>query len=137
MCLHARRLAPGATTVARVFDDRLADQLSGALAIDSALSASAMASSAFIGAATDDRAFRKLTVGGLQFLAFRFVAPAAIAGADVEAWRERGIRVLAVRPNSSAVLPPATTMPDLGTGDEVILCGPSAAVLDLAGGRLV
>ena len=38
-CLHARRLNPQITTVARIFDDALAEQISAGFAIDQALSA--------------------------------------------------------------------------------------------------
>jgi len=136
MCLHTRRLAPEATTVARVFDDALADQLSGALAIDRALSASAMASSAFIGAATDDRAFRKLMIGGRPYLAFRYVAQSDIPGPTIETWRERGIRVLALRRADLPVQPPMAHLPNLQASDELILCGPSEPVLELLNGKL-
>lgn len=133
MCLHARRLSPCAITVGRVFDDALASQLSGALSIDRALSASATAASAFVGAATDDRAFRPVTIGELPYLAFRYTSSGDIASQTVEGWRKEGIRVIGMRLIDGDVLPPPVIMPTLAEGDEVILCGPRDAVLRLVG----
>ena len=68
-CLHARRLNPKITVVARVYDDALAEQITRAFAIDHALSASGAAVSAFVGAATDELALRPVSLEDLALLA--------------------------------------------------------------------
>ena len=96
-CLHARRLNPKITTVARIFDDTLAEQLPQAFAIDRALSASGAAVSAFVGAATDELALRPLALGGLMFLVGRYQATQMLTQEDLDTWRACGVRQLAFR----------------------------------------
>jgi len=129
-CLHARRLSPQVATVARVFDDTLAERLTAAFAIDRALSASQCAVSAFVGAATDERALRPLEVGDLKLIACRYtVSGAPLAPDTIAAWRADGIRLLAFRPASGALRSPADLpVAALSPGDEIILCGPSGAL---------
>jgi Trk K+ transport system NAD-binding subunit len=60
-CAEAKHLNPSIRTVVRIFDDDLAERLD-AFGIDTALSMSSAAASAFVGAATDERAARVLAV---------------------------------------------------------------------------
>ncbi|MBV9852706.1 MAG: potassium channel family protein, partial [Armatimonadetes bacterium] len=130
-CLHARRLNPRLTTVARIFDDALAERLTDAFAINRALSASQCAVGAFVGAATDERALRPLRVGALDLIACRYTAQAPIPAAAVAGWRAAGVRVLAWRAPSGAVQPPSGLAPPLTPGDEIILCGPADTMREI------
>ena len=130
-CLHARRLNPTARTVARLFDDTLAERLPDAFAINKALSASQCAVTAFVGAATDERALRSLQVGSLRLIACRCTATDPVPPDTLRQWRAQGVRVLAWRAPGGS-LQPASDLPfSLASGDEVILCGPSQAVQDI------
>ncbi|MGI4790028.1 MAG: NAD-binding protein [Janthinobacterium lividum] len=132
-CLHARRLNPQVTTVARIFDDALADQIPVTFGIDQALSASQAAVSAFVGAATDELALRPLPLGDLLFLAGRYVAPERLTAATVGGWRAQGIRVLAYRLPNSLVQPPSSLTLPLPPDSEIILCGPDSALRAVMG----
>ena len=127
-CLHARRLNPKITVVARVYDDALAEQITRAFAIDHALSASGAAVSAFVGAATDELALRAVSLEGLTLLAGRHTAGEALTAGTVAGWRAQGVRVLAWRDGSGPVRPPSEMMPTHSAGTEFILCGPAEAV---------
>ena len=133
-CLYARRLNPKITTVARIFDDALAEQLTGAFAIDCALSASGAAVSAFVGAATDELALRPLTLGGLTFLAGRHQAEQPLLAETLAAWRASGVRVLAFRVPGGSLRAPSDLAPPCPAGTELILCGPAEAVRGIMGG---
>jgi Trk K+ transport system NAD-binding subunit len=127
-CLHARRVNPGARIVARVFDETLAERMSGAFDIDVALSASTVAAKAFVGAATDERAYRTIRVGELDFLSCRYTLPHAVDAAKIAAWRSSGVRILAWRKPGKPVEPPVAIFPALEAGAELVLCGPPAEV---------
>jgi Trk K+ transport system NAD-binding subunit len=126
-CLHARRLNPSLITVARVFDDTLAQRLTRAFEIDHVLSATQCAAGAFIGAATDELAMRPIQIGDLELLAFRYTAPEALTPDAIADWHEQGIRLAAIRKADGAPAPPQPGL-GLAPGDEAILCGPAEAV---------
>ncbi len=130
-CLHARRMNPTAATVARIFDDALADRLSNAFTIGRALSASQCAVSAFVGAATDERALRPLQLGALSLIACRCTVGPDLTAETIADWRLRGVCVLAFRTSAGAVQPPSELPALLSGGDELILCGPAAVILEL------
>jgi Trk K+ transport system NAD-binding subunit len=90
-CLHARRLNPKVRTVARLFDDTLVEHAGDGLGVDAVLSASRIASAAFVGAATDERAVRRFAVDGLELAAVRVKRDAA-------AQATAPVRTLAVDP---------------------------------------
>lgn len=127
-CLHAHRSNPDIVTVARVFDDALAERLTQTFTISKALSASQVAVGAFVGAALDERAVRSFPVGDLSLLAFRYTAQASVSAEEIAVWRSRGVRVLAFRVASGPVRPPSALTSDLPPGAEAILCGPASAV---------
>jgi Trk K+ transport system NAD-binding subunit len=131
-CMQARKLNAQATTVARIFDDALAERLSGAFAIDRALSASLIASRAFVGAATDERAYRTIRMGDLTLLARRYTVRGIVSEGERERWRSFGVRVLAYRPTGGRALPPTSMPTALADGDEVVVCGPESAILDIS-----
>ncbi len=131
--LHARRLNPNAATVARIFDDTLADRLTDAFTIDRALSASHSAVSAFVGAAMDERALRMLQVGTLSLIACRYTVKSALTAETLAAWRLRGIRILAFRTPTGETLSSPFQLPALlADNTDLILCGPAAAVREVA-----
>lgn len=127
-CLHAHRLNPNIVTVARMFDDTLAARLTDAFEITQALSASRLAVGAFVGAASDERALRRIQVDGLELLACRYAAPCALASETIIAWRAQGVRMLASAPRGGSLRPPAAVPAPLAEGEEMILCGPAEAL---------
>ena len=133
-CLHARRLNPKITTVARIFDDTLAEQLPHAFAIDRALSASGAAVSAFVGAATDELALRPLALDGLTFLVGRHQTTQMLTQETLDTWRACGVRQLAFRLMDGPLQPASELVPPHPAGTELILCGPADAVREIIGG---
>jgi Trk K+ transport system NAD-binding subunit len=127
-CLHARRLHPTIRTVARVFDDELAERLTAVFRIDAAISGSKVAASAFVGAATDEHALRAFRVGESEFLACRYDVTSTLSLAQIEAWRARGLRFLGFRRPSGAPQPPSALIAPLQPGDAVIVAGPEEIV---------
>lgn len=112
-CLQARAVNPGIRTVARIFDETIAEHAGSALGIDVALSGSRSAAAAFAGAALEDRAPRRVNLGSLELLAFRHRFPAPPTAADRAAWRAEGVHLVAIDDDSPSG----------------IVCGPAAAVV--------
>jgi Trk K+ transport system NAD-binding subunit len=135
VCLSSRRLNPSIRTVARIFDVELAKRVGGALGIDAAISASEVAASAFVGAATDERAFRSFRVGDLPYLAFRYEADRTIELLELEGWRGSNVRILAFRRNGGAAHPASELTQALQAGDSAILAGPESAIRTLVLGE--
>jgi Trk K+ transport system NAD-binding subunit len=109
-CLQARSLNPGIRTVARIFDETLGLSAGPSLGIDAVVSASRLAAPAFVGAALDDHAPRRIHLGDLHLVAARHTFPDGLPGPEVRArWAADGIQVL------------------LTTTDTAILCGPADA----------
>ncbi len=133
-CLYAKRMNPKITTVARIFDDTLAEQLPHAFAIDRALSASGAAVSAFVGAATDELALRPLPLGGLTFLVGRHQTTSPLTAELLEEWRAAGVRQLAFRLKDGPLQAASELAPPHPIGTELILCGPADAVRGIIGG---
>lgn len=127
-CLHAHRLNLALVTVARMFDDTLAARLTDAFEITRALSASRLAVGAFVGAAGDERALRRIQVGVLDLLACRHAAPHALTAEILTAWRAQGVRLLASGPRGGPLRSPAPVPVPLAEGEEMILCGPADAL---------
>lgn len=128
-CLEAKRLQPGLRTVARVFDDDLADAVGSALGLDVVASASEFASSAFVAAATDGRAARTIQLGDLTLTALRVESRAEISAAEVTAWRSQGLRILASRQPGKAAAPPTALIGrGLAPRDEMVIAGPTDLV---------
>jgi Trk K+ transport system NAD-binding subunit len=133
-CLHARRLNPSIRTVARIFDDQLAEHLTTAFRIDAAVSSGKVAAGAFIGAATEERALRPFRIGDLAYLAFRFDVTAPVALPEIQAWRAEGVRILGFRRQSGRVQPPSQLDAPLDPGDAAIVAGPEAVIRSLLRG---
>jgi Trk K+ transport system NAD-binding subunit len=127
-CLHAQRCRPEIVTVARVYDDIIAERLTQTFKITRSLSASQSATRAFVGAALDERAFRPLHVGDLPLLAYRFAVHAVVPEETIRGWRTQGIRLLAYRSSDGALHAPSELRGALLVGTEAILCGPSDAI---------
>jgi Trk K+ transport system NAD-binding subunit len=127
-CLSGRRLNPSIRTVARIFDTELAERVGGSLGIDAAISTSAVAAQAFVGAATDERAFRSFHVGEVEYLAFRYEADRTIDLGEFERWRGSHVRLLAFRRGDGATQPASELTEPLQAGDSAILAGPASAI---------
>jgi Trk K+ transport system NAD-binding subunit len=110
-CLQARAVNPTIRTVARIFDETIAEHAGSALGIDVALSGSRSAAAAFAGAALEDRAPRHVHLGSLELVAFRHPLPVAPTAVDLETWRAEGAHLVA-------------TDDDSPTG---IVCGPAGS----------
>lgn len=122
-CLHARRLNPHIRTVARIFDDHLADHLTATYQIDAAVSATRAAAAAFVGAATDERAVRPLVVGGLDLLAFRFDVTEPVSLETLHDWEMCGLHVLAFRRKFGRACARSQLTAPLQPGDAAIIAG--------------
>lgn len=125
--LQARKLNARIHTVSRVFDIQLTERLTSVFRIDCAVNPIRVAVSAFVGAATDERAMRRLHVGDEEYVALRHDAREAVADEAMDEWRTAGIHVLALLREGTvhAAQPHARR---LHVGDAVILAGPEAAV---------
>lgn len=128
-CLQARRLNPSIRTVARIFDDTLAENLGSAFAIDAVLSSSEAASHAFFGAATDHRATRVVEIGDLEIAATRLTVDHELAEASIAAWHRDGARFLAYRRGDQPVVAVTAPTGHLRPGDSAIVAG-AREVLD-------
>ncbi len=116
-CVQARRLNPSIRTVARVFDDVLADRVRTTFGVDAALSATQVAAAAFAAAATDELVRRTFDLGGRDWAAMRWTAPQELDASAIEDLRGRGVHVL------------------LAAGREVILAGPEEVIPPSPRGR--
>ena len=130
VCLQAQRLRPGIRTIARVYDEALAERMRDAFGIE-AISASRVTAASFVGAAVDERAARTIHVGPMEFHAYRHEVDRPLTEEDVAAWAERGVHVLAVRRGSAsqagggqAAVPGGATSAPFEPGDSVIVAGP-------------
>jgi Trk K+ transport system NAD-binding subunit len=122
-CVQARRLNPSIRTVARVFDDELADRLGG-FGIDASLSMSNAAAGAFVGAATDERAVRRITIEGFELVALRHDIDRIVTQDEVVAWREQGLRILAAAAPGAAPGPATSVTDGLQPGAVAVFAGP-------------
>ncbi len=130
-CLQAKRMNPKIQTVARVYDDQIVQTLSSAFGIDSVLSATQIAVSSFVMAATDAAALRSITVGDLKLSAGRYRALNPIERNDVRDWERFGIQAVAFRSEDGTVssnLSAASTY-------EAVVCGSEEAVRSLVTGQ--
>jgi Trk K+ transport system NAD-binding subunit len=126
-CVQARRMNPKLRTVARIFDDDLAERLGG-FGIDVVVSQSGAAAGAFVGAATDERAARHLAIDGLELTAFRHTLGHDLSAEELARWREQAVRVAAVQPPGGSPQPPNVAMDGVPAGSEVVVAGPETTV---------
>jgi Trk K+ transport system NAD-binding subunit len=112
-CLQARAVNPGIRTIARIFDETIAEHAGSALGIDVALSGSRSAAAAFAGAALEDRAPRHVHLDDLELVAFRHPVAPRPTPAELAAWRAEGTHLVAVDDRSA-------------TG---IVCGPASSAI--------
>ncbi|MGH9222729.1 MAG: NAD-binding protein [Acidimicrobiales bacterium] len=89
-CLNARKLNPRIHTVARIFDDTLAEQSDVAFGISKCFSASRVAARAFVDAATNHRALRQFAIAGERYIGFRLVVSATLDRAQLQDWSPLG-----------------------------------------------
>lgn len=127
-CLHARRLNPTIRTVARIFDDQLAERLTGVFQIDAAISSGKVTAGAFVSAATDERVLRQFAVGEKEYVAVRYDVAAPVSLAQLESWWAQGMRLLAFRRQAGAVQPPSALSRPLEPGDTAIIAGPASSI---------
>lgn len=104
-CLQARSVNPSIRTIARIFDETIAEHAGSALGIDVALSGSRSAAAAFAGAALEDRAPRHLALDDLELLAFRHAFPEGLPDADARAaLRTEGVHLVATDDDSPTAI---------------------------------
>jgi Trk K+ transport system NAD-binding subunit len=126
-CLQAKRLNPSIRTVARIFDDDLANRVGGVFGIDTAVSATHVAAAAFVGAAADERALRPFRVGDVEHVAFRLDLDEPLSAERLTTLRREGILVLACR-GAGGKVDPGGAGREIPAGISVIVAGPRAAV---------
>ncbi len=130
-CLSARALNPEIRTVARIFDETLADRAREAFGIDECFAASEAAAPAFVDAATDPQALRRFRLEGAGYRGVRYVAARTVESDEIAGWRSRGVRVVATwRPGDSG--PSSTGVATLQPGDLAIVAGPEDDIQLLA-----
>lgn len=127
-CLHARRANPRIRTVARIFDEPLAERVGIAFGIDVALSATGLAAAPFAAAATDERAPLPFDAGAVRHLALREDFDEPVGVDRVRAWEREGLHLLAFRRGQGPVEPPSALRTPLQPGDSAVLAGPEPAV---------
>ncbi len=129
--LVARRLNPKIYTVARIVDTHLAERLTRAFRIDYVVNPYRAATGAFVGAASDDRAFRYFHLGEVRQAAFLYEATTAVAPERVREWRADGLQVLASCARDGRFTPASAfsgeTPRGLHSGELAIMAGPFAA----------
>ncbi len=107
-CLQAEAFNRAIRSVARIFDDAVADSAGSALGIDSVISASRVAAPAFVGAAVDDRAARRIQLDGLRLVAVRHTfVDGPPADAELASWRAQGVQLVVVAGDTAIVAGPA------------------------------
>ena len=127
-CVEARRTNPSIRTVTRAFDETVSKRLSKAFKADVVLSSTAIASSAFVGAAVDSLAMRPLALDGLDLLAFRVTPRARIEPADIAVWRSKGLRVLALERDGKVEPPTVAVTHAIESTDEAVVVGPADVI---------
>jgi Trk K+ transport system NAD-binding subunit len=132
-CLQARRLNPRIRTVARVFDDVLAERGRTAFDLDAAISASNVAAAAFAGAATDAFARRTFRLGSDEWLAMRWEPAGGLDAERLSRLREAGANVVAWS-GPDGVVRSGDLGDGLAPGNVAVLTGPARVVESLARG---
>jgi hypothetical protein len=87
-------------SVARIFHDTYAEEAARGFGIDHLLGAAEVAAPSFVQAALDPRAAARLPLDGLDLVGVRIPLDRALTSEQIEAWRRRGIRLLAFRDRS-------------------------------------
>lgn len=131
-CVNARALQPNIRTVARIFDEHIAESAT-AFGIDTCSSAVRVAARAFVDAAIDDLALRQFLVGDAEFLGLRLNVTTPVGAEDVERWRAGGARLIAFRQGDGGACPPSKFTEPLQPGDSAIVAGPANFVRSLTG----
>ncbi len=127
-CLHAKRANPVIRTVARIFDETLAERAGTAFGIDVVLSTTSLAADAFANAGTDERAPRRFAVGRVAYLMVRDDMDERVTPEQVRGWERDGMHLLAYRRGTGSVEPPSALDRPLEPGDSAVFAGPEAVV---------
>jgi Trk K+ transport system NAD-binding subunit len=127
-CAQARRANPDIVTVCRVFDEEFAREAGRMLGLDAILSTTEAAGSAFVSAATDERATRPFGVGDLRFAARQVELAEPLPFGRIESWWQTGVRVLAFADPDGTVHPASELPQELPAGAAVLVAGPEDAV---------
>jgi Trk K+ transport system NAD-binding subunit len=135
-CLNAQVLRPGIRTVARIFDEEIAESATSVFGIDASSSAVRVAARAFVDAAIDERAMRQFQVGDADFLGLRLHVTTPLTSVEVQRWRSGGARMVAFRRSDGESLPASELVGPLHVGDSAIVAGPAAFVRSLVAEEL-
>jgi Trk K+ transport system NAD-binding subunit len=127
-CLHAKRDNPAIRTVARIFDETLAERAGTAFGIDIVLSTTRLAADAFANAATDERAPRRFALGPAPYLMVRDDMEEPVSPEQVRAWERDGLHLLAYRRGAGEAEPPSALDRPLERGDSAVFAGPEPVV---------
>lgn len=104
-CLQAKKLNPDLYTQVRIQDRELAESIGPAFKLNSVMNPVQLGIGAFVGAATGERALRRLRIGEQNFLAFRWRVPAQLEPETLQAWRNDRVFVLAVEVEDEPRMP--------------------------------
>lgn len=124
VALDARRANPGIRVLVRLFDQRMAEKITGALTIDTAFSASALAAPLVAAMSLQARVASSIMIGGEPHVAaeVKVAATSKIAGQTIEAVETAfSARVLARTSSSGSVESPASRASSINPGDVLVI----------------
>jgi voltage-gated potassium channel len=124
VAMDARRMNPGIHILLRLFDQRIAQKISGALTIDVAFSASALAAPIVAAMSMDTKVLSTMMIGGVPHVISELrVEPASpLAGRRIDQI-ELGYaaRVLALTPKDGTIQSPPTPATPAAAGDVLVV----------------
>jgi Trk K+ transport system NAD-binding subunit len=132
-CLRAKReRSEHVRTIARIFDDVVADYGKESFGVDDQISAAEVAAQAFVDAALDEHCLRPINVAGWPMAALRWPEGNPVGERQLKRWHMHGIRLLAVwRRGDDEPARPDAKSPEICDDQAAILVGPKEAMDDV------
>lgn len=132
-CLRAKRrpCAAPVRTVARIFDDGVAERAASMFGVDRSIAAVDVAAPAFVDAAVHGDGVREIELDGLSLSTLCRPVEDIAEYAQPADWDRRGVRLLAVWDGKEIKPPSGNVVPT--EGKSVILAGPAKNIDRLAG----
>jgi Trk K+ transport system NAD-binding subunit len=138
VAIDSRRLNPKIRVVMRLFDQDIAQKVSGALAIDAIFSASTLAAPMVAALSSGSKVLGSLSIAGVPYAACELKVDDAsgLCGLTVgQVEQNKSARALALLRDGQHV-PPPLAMHELESGDLLIMCAPTRNLPSLTGARM-
>ncbi len=139
VAMDARRLNPGIRILLRLFDQALAQKIAGAMTIDAAFSASALAAPIVAGMSMQSRVLSSTMIGGVPHVISELNVEwgSPLAGKRIDQI-EMGYatRVLARTPKSGGLQSPPSPATTIEAGDSLVLHSAASQLMTLASAGL-